>query len=136
MSGAVSIETPVLRRFADGQLLNLSKLVIESALQPIVELSTGKVFGYETLLRGHDRLGFASPLELLDTAEEAGQLLGLEQMLSARALAKFATVPDFAHATLFINLMVVSFARASRSSTACCSSCDRPKSRHPPSASS
>ncbi len=25
-------------------------------------------------------------------------------MLSARALAKFATVPDFAHATLFINL--------------------------------
>ncbi|WP_165136890.1 EAL domain-containing protein [Rhizobium rhizoryzae] len=104
MSGAVSIETPVLRRFADGQLLNLSKLVIESALQPIVELSTGKVFGYETLLRGHDRLGFASPLELLDTAEEAGQLLGLEQMLSARALAKFATVPDFAHATLFINL--------------------------------
>ncbi|MCJ8509221.1 EAL domain-containing protein [Rhizobium lemnae] len=104
MSGAVPIETPVLRRFADGQLLNLSKLVIESALQPIVELSTGKVFGYETLLRGHGRLGFASPLELLDTAEEAGQLLAIEQMLSARALAKFATVPDFAHATLFINL--------------------------------
>ncbi len=35
MSGAVSIETPVLRRFADGQLLNLSKLVIESACSPL-----------------------------------------------------------------------------------------------------
>ena len=104
MSAAVSIETPALRRYADGQLLNLSKLVLESAFQPIVELSTGKVFGYETLMRGHDRLGFSSPLELLDTAEEAGQLLALEQMLSARALAKFATVPDFSHATLFINL--------------------------------
>lgn len=104
MSGVATIDTPVLRRFADGQLLNLSKLVIESAFQPIVELSTGKVFGYETLMRGHDRLGFNSPLDLLDTAAEAGQLLGLEQMLAARALAKFAAVPDFTHATLFINL--------------------------------
>lgn len=104
MSGAVPLEQTIFRRYADGQLLNLSKLVIENAFQPIVELSTGKVFGYETLMRGHDRLGFSSPLELLDTAADGGQLLALEQMLAARALAKFATVPDFSHATLFINL--------------------------------
>lgn len=104
MSGAVTLEPTIFRRYADGQLLNLSKLVIENAFQPIVELSTGKVFGYETLMRGHDRLGFASPLELLDTAAEGGQLLALEQMLAARALAKFSTLPDFSHSTLFINL--------------------------------
>lgn len=104
MSGLAPLETAAFRRFADGQLLNLAKLVIENAFQPIVELSTGKVFGYETLMRGHDRLGFDTPLELLDTAVEGGHLLALEQMLAARALAKFAMVPDFAHSTLFVNL--------------------------------
>lgn len=104
MSGALPLETGVLRRYANDQLLPLSKLVLEAAFQPIVEVATGKVFGYETLMRGHERLGFETPLDLLDTAAQAGQLLGLEQMTAARALAKFATLPDFAHNTLFINL--------------------------------
>ncbi|SIP96290.1 diguanylate cyclase/phosphodiesterase [Rhizobium sp. RU35A] len=104
MSSAATLETGILRRYADDQLLPLSKLVLETAFQPIVELSTGRAFGYETLMRGHERLGFASPLHLLDTAAGAEQLLALEQMLASRALAKFATLPDFASNTLFINL--------------------------------
>ncbi|THV23028.1 bifunctional diguanylate cyclase/phosphodiesterase [Peteryoungia ipomoeae] len=97
---------PNARRFAGDQLVTLVKLVVENAFQPIVEVGTGAVFGYESLLRGHDRIGYDSPLDLIDHAAEAGQLLALEQMVSTRAVAKFAALPDRAGATLFLNLDV------------------------------
>jgi diguanylate cyclase (GGDEF)-like protein len=106
MSAAVSLEPDVLRRYANDQLVTLAKLVLENALQPIVEVGTGSVFGYESLMRGQERIGFSSPVELLDQAHEAGQLLALEQMMAARALAKFASLPGFSSATLFLNLDV------------------------------
>ncbi|WP_331373663.1 GGDEF domain-containing protein [Sinorhizobium chiapasense] len=96
-------ETLSLRRFGDDQIVTLAKLVIENAFQPIVEATTGAVFGYESLMRGFQRLGFASPLELLDKAEQVGQLLPLEHLINSRAVAAFATVPDFATRTLFLN---------------------------------
>ncbi|MBN9052289.1 MAG: GGDEF domain-containing protein, partial [Rhizobiales bacterium] len=71
-------ELLALRRFGDGEIVTLAKLVIETAFQPIVEASTGAVFGHESLMRGFDRLGFRSPLDLIDGAYEAGQLLALE----------------------------------------------------------
>ena len=83
---------------------SLAKLVMECAFQPIVEAGTGTVFGYESLMRGFDRLGFHTPLELLDRAEKSGQLLSVEQMLSSRAVAKFATIENCTTATLFLNL--------------------------------
>lgn len=100
---AVPAETLIFRRFRDDQIVTLAKLVIENAFQPIVEATTGVVFGYESLMRGHDRLGFASPLELLDKAEAAGQLLALEHLINSRAVAAFATLPEFAARTLFLN---------------------------------
>ena len=106
MSSAAILEPGVLRRYANDQLVTLAKLVLENAFQPIVEMGTGSVFGYESLLRGHERIGFSSPLDLLDQAQDAGQLLPLEQMLANRALAKFAALPDFSSATLFLNLDV------------------------------
>jgi diguanylate cyclase (GGDEF)-like protein len=106
MSSAAVLEPGIVRRYAGDQLVTLGKLVLENAFQPIVEMTTGSVFGYESLLRGHERIGFSSPPDLLDEAEKAGQLLALEQMMSGRALAKFATLPDFSSATLFLNLDV------------------------------
>lgn len=97
-------EMLTLRHFGDDQIVTLAKLVIETAFQPIVETASGAVFGYESLMRGHDRLGFRSPLELLDRAHVAGQLLALEHMINSRALAAFAALPEFARRTLFINL--------------------------------
>ncbi len=85
------------------QIVTLAKLVIETALQPIVEASTGDCFGYESLMRGFDRLGFPSPVALLDKAHENAELMALEHMLATRALAAFAAVPGFAERTLFIN---------------------------------
>ncbi|MCA1403464.1 GGDEF domain-containing protein [Ensifer sp. IC3342] len=99
----VPAEILSLRRFGDDQIVTLAKLVIENAFQPIVEATTGAVFGYESLMRGFQRLGFASPLELLDKAEEVGQLLALEHLINSRAVAAFATIPDFSARTLFLN---------------------------------
>ncbi|TDK37363.1 GGDEF domain-containing protein [Rhizobium deserti] len=106
MSSAAILEPGVFRRYANDQLVTLAKLVLENALQPIVEVGTGSVFGYESLMRGQERIGFSSPVELLDQAYETGQLLALEQMMAARALAKFATLPAFSSTTLFLNLDV------------------------------
>jgi diguanylate cyclase (GGDEF)-like protein len=92
--------------YASDKLLSLAKLVLDAAFQPIVETNTGAVFGYESLMRGHEKLDFSSPLELIDRMAEAGHLASLDQMMAGRALAKFAALPDFTTATLFINLDV------------------------------
>lgn len=106
MSSAAVLEPDAIRRYAGDQLVTLGKLVLENAFQPIVEVATGSVFGYESLLRGQERIGFTSPPALLDEAHQTGQLLALEQMMSGRALAKFATLPEYSSTTLFLNLDV------------------------------
>lgn len=106
MYSGAAVEQGVVKRFANDQLITLAKLVLENAFQPIVEVGTGAVFGYESLMRGQDRIGFSTPLELLDQAEAGMQLLPLEQMMANRALAKFASLPDYGSATLFLNLDV------------------------------
>jgi diguanylate cyclase (GGDEF)-like protein len=101
-----AVEPGVVRRYASDQIVTLAKLVVENAFQPIVEAGTGTVFGYESLMRGQERIGFDSPIEILDEAFRANQLLPLEQMVASRALAKFATLGNFATSTLFLNLDV------------------------------
>ncbi len=54
------------RTVGDEQIVSLARLAIDTAFQPIVETCTGAVFGYESLMRGFDRLGFDSPVALLD----------------------------------------------------------------------
>lgn len=106
MSLTAAVEPDVLRRYASDQIVTLAKLVIENAFQPIVEAGTGVVFGYESLMRGQERIGFDTPIQMLDEAQRTGQLLGLEQMVTSRALAKFATLPNVGTTTLFLNLDV------------------------------
>jgi diguanylate cyclase (GGDEF)-like protein len=106
MSVAAATEQGTLRRYASDQLVTLAKVVVESAFQPIVEAGTGAIFGYESLMRGQERIGFESPIEILDEAERIGQLLPLEQMIASRALAKFLTLANRTTATLFLNLDV------------------------------
>ncbi len=92
MSLAATVDPALVRRYASDQIVTLAKLVIENAFQPIVEAGTGVAFGYESLMRGQERIGFSSPIEILDEAHKNQQLLQLEQMVASRALAKFATL--------------------------------------------
>lgn len=91
-------------RYVGEKLLTLAKLVLDPALQPVVEVNTGAVFGYESLMRGQEQMGFNSPLELIDQMAENGQLAVLDQMMAGRALSKFASLPNVRSATLFLNL--------------------------------
>jgi diguanylate cyclase (GGDEF)-like protein len=93
-------------RYAGDKLLTLAKLALDPAFQPLVEVNTGAVFGYESLMRGQEKMGFGSPLELLDQMAESGQLAALDQMMAGRALSKFASLPNLRSATLFLNLDV------------------------------
>lgn len=102
----MTLAPDLLRLFADRELVTLAKLVATNAFQPIVESGTGAAFGYESLLRGHDRLGFASPVAFLDHAERHGQLMEVEKLLAERALGSFATLANCRDATLFLNLDV------------------------------
>lgn len=85
-------------------LMPLAKAVLDTAFQPIVEAVSGKVHGYESLMRGHDKLGFDSPLSLLDAFSLSGELTELELFTTSRALARFTATPGFERRTLFLNL--------------------------------
>jgi EAL domain-containing protein (putative c-di-GMP-specific phosphodiesterase class I) len=95
---------PVIARGGRDQIVSLAKLVIDHALQPIVEINTFQIHGYEVLMRGYDRLGLSSPIQLLDHAAESGNLVRLEAMLFERAMAKFASASNRAGKKLFLNL--------------------------------
>ncbi len=85
-------------------LLPLAKLAIDTAFQPIVETVSGEAYGYESLMRGFDELGFDNPHALLDVMALSGNLERMEYLLTSRALAKFSTLPGFQAKTLFLNL--------------------------------
>ncbi len=93
----------MVTRVASDQIVTLAKLVVEHALQPIVEIDTGRVYGHEALMRGHDRLGLETPYDLLDLAHRAGEIVALERMLHARAMARF-TLVETQGEKLFLNL--------------------------------
>lgn len=99
-----SSEQAAVPHIARDHMVSLAKLVVEHAFQPIVEIKTAQVHGYEALMRGFDRLSFASPTQLLDYAAESGNLLRLETMLFERAIARFASERNLAGKKLFLNL--------------------------------
>ena len=77
---------------------------ISFAFQPIIHLETGATHGVEALMRGQDRLGFASIDDVFDTAYRLGDLAELESRLLQRAVTEFldAGLPDSTR--LFFNL--------------------------------
>jgi diguanylate cyclase (GGDEF)-like protein len=78
--------------------------IIDHAFQPICDINTGAVYGYEALLRGFEDLGIASIDTVFDRAHEAGSLTELELLLRRRAVEKFSRLPDAANKKLFLNI--------------------------------
>jgi diguanylate cyclase (GGDEF)-like protein len=85
-------------------LMPLAKAAIDTAFQPIVETVSGKIHGYESLMRGHDKLGFDAPPALLDAFAMSGELTELELFTTSRSFAKFTSLAEFEKRTLFLNL--------------------------------
>jgi len=77
---------------------------VRYAFQPIVNIQTGAVFGYEALLRHHETVGVASIPALFDRAHALGVLHRADIILRERAIAQFARLPHAERTLLFFNL--------------------------------
>lgn len=80
----------------------LDRQAISAHYQPIVSLSTGEVYGYESLTRGPGESAFASPSRLFEFAEKEGSLYALEKVSREKAIRGFTSSDP--GQKLFINL--------------------------------
>ncbi len=77
---------------------------IDHAFQPICDINSGTVYGYEALLRGGE-VSAAEPItDIFDLAHETGRLKDFELALRRRAIGKFSRLPDAASKKLFLNV--------------------------------
>ncbi|MDN5362397.1 MAG: hypothetical protein PWP70_1444 [Moorella sp. (in: firmicutes)] len=75
---------------------------IRMVYQPIVELDSGQVIGYEALCRGPENSFFASPRNLFAYAEKTNQLYAMEKVAREKALAGLGG--ELAGHNLFLNI--------------------------------
>lgn len=78
--------------------------LLDVAFQPIVDIHTGRVFGFEALTRNVQALGFESPTDFFDRCFEDGHLAAVEEFILTQAFDKFVRIPDHAKLKLFVNL--------------------------------
>jgi len=78
--------------------------VLDIAFQPIVDIHTGRVFGFEALTRNVQSFGFASPTEFFDRCHDDGQLGAVEEYLITQAFDKFVRIEGHKTLKLFVNL--------------------------------
>ncbi len=77
---------------------------LDIAFQPIVDIHTGRVFGFEALTRNVESLGFTSPTEFFDRCHDDGQLEAVEEYVLTQAFDKFVRIEGHKNLKLFVNL--------------------------------
>lgn len=77
---------------------------LDFALQPIVSVHTGMVYGFEALLRNWDQAGFTSIQDVFDKAFGDQQLYGVDLTLRSIAMDKFLLTGFHKSKKLFYNL--------------------------------
>ncbi len=77
---------------------------LDFAFQPIVNIHTGRCFGYEALLRNHREIGFETVPDFFDACVARGQLAETDAALHGKALAKFAGLAHHQRCKLFLNV--------------------------------
>ncbi len=92
----------------DVELAALDRVLVEhtvrSVYQPIVELATGAVVGYEALARGPKGSLVESPDALFAAARRGGRLAELDRACRKAALSGAQSAELFAPWTLFVNI--------------------------------
>ena len=77
---------------------------ITYAFQPIVNIHTGAAYGFEALLRGHEKLGFRSIAELINHSYDNADPLEVDLLLKRHAIERFATFGVAMGARLLFNV--------------------------------
>ena len=95
-----------------GLLLKFRKILAEERLsicyQPVIDLESGEILGWEALVRGPEGSPFQNPDWLFAFAEDAGESLALDQMCRKAAVRRFgAKIPG---QKIFINVHQASLA--------------------------
>lgn len=100
----------------EGELgLALDRNQLEVYYQPIVELSQGRVCGFEGLVRWpHPSRGILLPSEFLKVADESGLMTRLDLMVMRSALARLRTWSDYRPVRLSLNLCTEHFTDSER----------------------
>ncbi|MBK1724099.1 bifunctional diguanylate cyclase/phosphodiesterase [Thiocystis violacea] len=81
-----------------------ARSALRYALQPIVNIHTGGVLGYEALLRGVAEIGFQDVHNLFGHAWNLGFSAALDRTLRDLAIRSFAELPQASQYRLFFNL--------------------------------
>jgi EAL domain-containing protein (putative c-di-GMP-specific phosphodiesterase class I) len=98
-SGRLTSSEGDLRRLIDDA-------AIATHLQPVIDLETGAILGYEALARGPAGGGLEAPAALFAIAERAGLARELDRLCRARALGVLQALP--ADGKLFVNTLIAS----------------------------
>jgi EAL domain-containing protein (putative c-di-GMP-specific phosphodiesterase class I)/GGDEF domain-containing protein/CBS domain-containing protein len=88
----------------DARFLDGVGCEIDYAFQPIVNIHTGTVFGFEALVRGYERLGFDNIPMLFEYAFSREILHRLDLILRKIAVEKFMRLPADGSHHLFFNI--------------------------------
>ncbi|NKB97256.1 MAG: EAL domain-containing protein [Pseudomonadales bacterium] len=103
----LEIETHLRRAIAQDEL--------ELNYQPIIDLSTGKIYGAEALLRWHSaELGFVSPAEFIPIAESCGMIVEVGAWVVSdvqRQLAVWQNMADWPELRISLNVSARQFTR-------------------------
>lgn len=93
------LEVVTLKRFLNGLRND-----IDFAFQPIVDCQTGRCYGVEALLRGHEKLGFGAISNIFDYACEQRILHQVELVLRDMIFEKYKAGGFGEDVKLFLNL--------------------------------
>ncbi|MGE7368084.1 putative bifunctional diguanylate cyclase/phosphodiesterase [Neorhizobium sp. NPDC001467] len=87
----------------------------EAHFQPIVEIETGRIIGFEALMRmRHPRKGLLPPAAVIDVAEENGSIAAIGKQIFEDAIANLARVsriPGLGDAYVAVNFSPLQFDR-------------------------
>lgn len=78
--------------------------IVDYAFQPIINVHTGAVFGFEALLRNYELVGFETAQEFFDAAYREGVLFKVELFLREKAIQKFIATGAYEKSKLFFNV--------------------------------
>lgn len=86
----------------------LAERRVEAAFQPVVELVTGEVVGFEALARGPEGTPLESPAELFARADALGRTAELDWACRAAAFEAFLAADLPPSTSLFVNVEIAS----------------------------
>lgn len=81
-----------------------AEAALDYAFQPIIDIHSGEVYGYEALLREVEKLGFRAPRDVFNHAADIGCLAEIETLLRRKAIAKFSRMGVSDKIKLFLNI--------------------------------